>query len=57
MDPCLGPFDLPAPALSAEGDLARRLAAGTLPPADYRRAMARLAAADADRHPVVPPER
>ncbi len=61
MDPCLGPFDLPAlppAAPSAEGELVRRLTAGTLSPADYRRAMARLAADDAVRHPVqLPPDR
>lgn len=54
-DPCLGPFCLPAPAPSAEGELVRRLAAGSLPPAEYHRAMARLAAEDAARHPIEPP--
>jgi hypothetical protein len=57
-DPCLGPFDLPAPAPTAEGELVRRLAAGTLPPRAYHREMARLAAEDAVRHPVeLPPDR
>ena len=55
MDPCLGPIAArPALPRSAEGELAARLAAGAISRERYRRAMAGLAAADAD-HPLVLP--
>ncbi|GIE78912.1 hypothetical protein Aph02nite_48620 [Actinoplanes philippinensis] len=55
-DPCLGPLmDLPLPPPDPERSLLTSLAAGRITRADYRAAMAALAAREAATHPLQTP--